>query len=254
VVIHAAARAHIMDDIAEVPLEAYREVNVRGSVKLAKQAAQAGVKRFIFISSVKVCGESTTSDIPYNERMIPAPEDAYGLSKYEAEEALKKVASETGMELVIIRPPLVYGPGVKANFLSLLKLSGTPLPIPFGMVNNRRSMVYLANLVDFITHCIDHPKAANETFLISDGEDVSLKILIGLMRNSMNKPALLVPIPVILFKLAGNLLGKRSVIDRLVGDLQVDISKARELLEWTPPYSLEFGISKTVSHFIQKDI
>lgn len=249
VVIHAAARAHVMNDELLNPLAEYREVNVEGSVNLAKQAVSQGVQRFIFISSVKVSGESTTYSVPYNERMTPAPEDGYGLSKYEAEEALKKIASETGMELVIIRPPLVYGPGVKANFLSLLKLSKTPLPIPFGMVNNNRSMVYLENLVDFIIRCIEHPQAANQTFLISDGRDMSLSNLIRVIRRAMIRPAWLLPVPVWLFKLVGKLTGKTAVVDRLVGDLQVDSSKAQRLLEWTPPYTVEEGIKATVTDF-----
>lgn len=253
IVVHAAARTHVMNEYVSDPLSIYREVNVEGSVNLAKQAISQGVKRFIFISSIKVNGESTTANIPFTEEKTPAPEDAYGLSKYEAEEALKEATLGTDMELVIIRPPLVYGPGVKANFLSLLKLAKTPLPIPFGMVNNHRSMVYLANLVDFIIHCVDHPKAANQTFLISDMQDVSLKTLIRLMRGAMNKPALLIPIPVILFKVAGRLVGKTSLIDRLVGDLQVDISKAKGMLEWAPPYTVEQGIQATVDDFLSRN-
>ena len=256
-VIHCAARAHIMKDELADPLTEYRKVNVAGSENLAHQAAAAGVKRFIFISSVKVSGESTSGKFAYNELMEAAPEDAYGQSKYEAEVALRQVAAKTGMELVIIRPPLVYGPGVKANFLSLLKISKLPVPLPFALVNNHRSMVYLENLADFIIRCIDHPEAANQTFFISDGQDLSLSNLIRTIRKAMNKSTWLLPIPVSLFKLVGRFTGKMAVIDRLVGDLQVDSAKAKQLLDWLPPYTVEQGIKTTVDDFLKssnKDI
>jgi UDP-glucose 4-epimerase len=249
VVVHCAARVHIMDAAASEHFEQFKAVNTFGAFNLAKQAAQSGVKRFVFISSVKVSGESTTDKLPYSELMKPVPEDPYGQSKYEAEEVLKQVAADTGMEVVIIRPPLVYGAGVKANFLSLLKLSSLSIPLPFGAVNNKRSMVYVENLVDFIIRCIDHPNAANQTFLVSDGEDLSLKSLITYIRKAMGKTPLLLPVSVGLFKLAGKLTGKSGVVDRLVGDLQVDSSKARELLDWIPPYSVEQGIAATVLDF-----
>lgn len=228
-------------------------VNVGYSVRLAKAASEAGVQRFIFISSVKVSGESSTGMKPFDEDMPPAPEDLYGHSKYEAEKALQKVAAETGIELVIIRPPLVYGPGVKANFNSLLKLCSKSAPLPFGLVNNQRSMVYLGNLVDFITRCIDHPNAANQTFLISDGQDTSLNNLIKIIRRAMNKSVWLVPVPVSLFKLVGRLTGKMGVVDRLVGDLQVDSRKAQRLLDWKPPFSITDGIKETVADFNNKE-
>ncbi|WP_420590294.1 UDP-glucose 4-epimerase family protein [Bacterioplanoides sp.] len=247
VVIHAAARAHIMEEEVADPLTEYRKINVAGSENLARQAAVAGVKRFIFISSVKVSGESTSGKNAYNESMAAAPEDAYGQSKYEAEEALKRIAAETGIELVIIRPPLVYGPGVKANFLSLFKLCKLSVPLPFALVNNQRSMVYLENLVDFIIQCVDHPNAANQTFFISDGKDLSLSYLIRTIRKAINKPALLFPVPVWLFKLAGRLIGKTAVMDRLVGNLQVDSTKAQQLLAWRPPCTIEEGIKATVA-------
>lgn len=249
VVIHAAARAHIMKDESSDPLAEYREVNVAGSANLARQAVSAGVKRFIFISSIKVCGENSTGKPAYKELMEASPEDAYGQSKYEAEEVLKQIAAETGMELVIIRPPLIYGVGVKANFLSLLKLTRLPVPLPFGLIHNQRSMVYLENLVDFILQCIDHPSAAGQTFLISDGQDLSLNELVRMIRRAMNKPAWVVPVPVSLFKFAGKLIGKMAIIDRLIGDLRVDSSKARQLLGWNPPYSVEQGLKETVADF-----
>lgn len=253
VVVHAAARAHIMHDEVVNPLEEYRKVNVEGTLNLAKQAAAAGVKRFVYISSIKVNGESTTGLSASTEVDSTRPEDPYGVSKYEAEVGLRLLAKETGLEVVIIRPPLVYGPGVKANFLSLLKLSATGLPLPFGSVNNKRSMVYVGNLVDLIVRCINHPSAANETFLVSDGDDVSLRSLLTMMRSAMGRSARLVPVPVGLFKLAGALTGRRGVVDRLVGDLQVDSTKARKLLEWEPPFTVIQGIEVTVADFMSKD-
>lgn len=251
VVIHCAARAHIMNEEVVDPLAEYRRVNVDGTLNLAQQAADSGVQRFIYISSIKVNGESTSGSVPFTEKDTAEPLDPYGVSKYEAEEGLKKIATETGMEVVIIRPPLVYGAGVKANFLNLLKLSNTGLPLPFGLVNNKRSMVYVENLVDFILKCVEHPAAENQTFLISDNHDLSLSGLLKLIRNSMNKPIRLIPVPVLLFKLAGFIFRKQDVVDRLVGDLQVDSSKAMSLLGWKPPYTVEQGIQATVGSFLE---
>lgn len=253
VVVHAAARAHIMRDEVANPLMEYRKVNVEGTLNLAKQAVAAGVKRFVYISSVKVNGESTTKLPAFTESDSAKPEDPYGVSKHEAEEGLRLLAQETGLEVVIIRPPLVYGPGVKANFLSLLKLSATEVPLPFVSVNNHRSMVYVGNLVSFIIRCIQHPAAANQTFLVSDGEDVSLRKLVTYIRLCLGRSPRLLPVPVGLFKLAGALTGRRGVVDRLVGDLQVDSTKARKLLEWEPPFTVSQGIEATVADFMSKD-
>ena len=253
VVVHAAARAHIMRDEVADPLAEYRKVNVEGTLNLAKQAVAAGVKRFVYISSIKVNGESTTGLSAFTEADSAKPEDPYGVSKHEAEEGLRLLAQETGLEVVIIRPPLVYGPGVKANFLSLVKLSTTGVPLPFGAVNNHRSMVYVGNLVSFIIRCIQHPAAANQTFLVSDGEDVSLRNLVTYIRLCLGRSPRLLPVPVGLFKLAGALTGKRGVVDRLVGDLQVDSSKARTLLEWVPPFTVSQGIAATVADFMSKE-
>lgn len=252
VVVHLAARAHIMKDEVSDPLAEYRKVNVNGTFNLARQAAAAGVKRFIYLSSIKVNGESTSGRSVFSDTDTPAPVDPYGLSKNEAEDGLRQLSKETGMEVVIIRPPLVYGPGVKANFLNLLKLSSTGVPLPFGLVNNRRSMVYVGNLVDFIIRCIDQPNAANETFLVSDGEDLSLRLLIGRIRSTLGRSALLLPVPLFVFQLAAALTGKRAVVDRLIGDLQVDSSKARHLLNWTPPYTVKQGIAATVADYIKR--
>ena len=251
VVVHAAARAHIMRDEVSDPLAEYRKVNVEGTLNLAKQAVAAGVKRFVFISSVNVHGISSLE--PYIENDELAARDPFSVSKNEAEEGLRLLAQETGLEVVIIRPPLVYGPGVKANFLSLIKLSATKLPLPFGAVNNHRSMVYVGNLVSFIIHCLQHPAAANQTFLVSDGEDVSLRNLVTYIRLCLGRSPRLLPVPVGLFKLVGALTGKRGVVDRLVGDLQVDSTKARTLLEWVPPFTVSQGIEATVADFINKD-
>ena len=253
VVVHAAARAHIMRDEVADPLAEYRKVNVDGTLNLAKQAVAAGVKRFIYISSIKVNGESTTGLPAFTEADAAKPEDPYGASKHEAEEGLRLLAQETGLEVVIIRPPLVYGPGVKANFLSLAKLSSTGLPLPFGVVNNHRSMVYVGNLVDFIIHCIQHAAAANQIFLVSDGEDISLRSLVTYIRLGLRRSPRLMPVPIWLFKLVGTFTGRRDVVERLVGDLQVDSSKARTLLGWVPPYTAKQGIAATVADFMNKD-
>ena len=249
-VIHCAARAHIMSDSALDPLTEYRKVNSLATLNLAQQAADCGVQRFIFLSSVKVNGESTSRGLPFVEDALTTIDDPYGISKKEAEVGLRSIAAKSGMEVVIIRPPLVYGLGVKANFYSLLKLADSGLPLPFGAIDNQRSMVYIENLLDFIVCCMDHPAAANETFLISDGEDVSLSSLLKLMRKSLGKPERLVPFPVFLLTLSAKLLGKTSMVDRLVGNLQLNISKAKTLMGWQPPFSVAQGVDATVKAYL----
>lgn len=249
VVIHAAARAHIMQDEIADPLAEYRKVNVEGTLNLARRALAAGVKRFIYISSIGVHGINSVK--PFTEKDVTHSHDAYTQSKLESEEALKNLCSGSDMELVIIRPPLVYGGKAPGNFQSLARLSLKKIPLPFGCVNNKRSMIYVGNLVSFIIKCIDAPEAANQTFLVSDAEDVSLRQLIGHIRKANNQPAWLLPVPVFLFKLAGKLTGKSAVVDRLIGDLQVDSSKARQLLNWQPPYSLEQGVAITVQELLK---
>ena len=251
VVVHAAARAHIMRDEVTDPLSEYRKVNVEATLRLAKQALEAGVKRFIFISSVGVHGLNSTQ--PFQEVDQPLPHDPYTVSKLEAEQGLTKLVENTSMELVIIRPPLIYGGAAPGNFLSLIKFSAKPIPLPFGLVQNKRSMVYVENLVDFILRCIEHPAAANQTFLVSDGEDLSLKKLITYIRQVLGRPAWLVPVPLSLFKIAGKLTGKSGVVDRLIGDLQVDSSKAQSLLGWKPPFTVQQGIEQTVLDFKNKE-
>lgn len=244
VVIHSAARAHIMKDEVADPLAEYRRVNVDGTLNLARQAAVAGVKRFIFISSIKVNGEGTPLGSPYKASDAPSPEDAYGQSKLEAEQGLVQVASETGMDVVIIRPPLVYGPGVKGNFASMIKLIEKGLPLPLGAIHNKRSLVSIDNLVYLIIRCIDHPAAANQVFLAGDGEDLSTTELLRGVARAMGKPARLIPLSTGLLQLGARLLGRKAMAQRLLGSLQVDISKTCELLSWKPPYTVEEGLRR----------
>ena len=245
VIIHLAARVHVMKDKASDPLTEFRKINVEGTLNLARQAVQAGVKRFIFISSIKVNGESTLSDRPFNANDLPAPVDAYGISKREAEDALRLLGAETGMEIVIIRPPLVYGSGVKANFSALMRAVQKGWPLPLGAVYNQRSLVALDNLVDFIITCISHPQAANQTFLVSDGQDLSTTELVRGMAQAVGVSARLLPVPVWALRVGATLLGKGEAVQRLCGNLQVDISKARTLLGWVPPVSVADALKAT---------
>jgi UDP-glucose 4-epimerase len=245
-VIHLAARVHVMHDTEADPLTAFRAVNVEGTLNLARQAAAAGVKRFVFISSVKVNGEATLPGQPFTADDIPAPLDPYGASKMEAEQGLRQIAADTGMEVVIIRPPLVYGPGVKANFAALMRAVQRGWPLPLGAIHNQRSLVALDNLVDFIITCITHPKAANQTFFVSDGQDLSTTELIRGMAKAAGVSARLLPVPVWALQAGGTLLGKGDAVQRLCGNLQVDISKARTLLGWVPPVSVEEGLQRAI--------
>ncbi len=249
VIVHLAARVHVMHDHTNDPLQEFRKVNVDGTVNLAKQAALAGVKRFVFISSIKVNGESTPLGQPFQADDLPLPVDAYGLSKYEAENALKQLASETGMEVVIIRPPLVYGVGVKANFYSMMRWLDKGVPLPLGAIHNHRSLVALDNLVDLIITCIDHPAAANQIFLVSDGEDLSTSELLHHTAIALDKSAKLLPVPVWLLQMAASLLGKRAVAQRLCSSLQLDITKTRQLLNWTPLVSVDDALHKTAQYY-----
>jgi len=254
VVVHTAARAHIMRDTAGDPLSQYRKVNVEGTLNLARQAAAAGVKRFIFISSIKVNGESTLPGKPFTTDDQAAPEDPYGVSKWEAEVGLHQLANETGLEVVIIRAPLVYGPGVKANFLRMMRWINRGLPLPLGSIDNKRSLVALGNLVDLMITCIDHPAAANQTFLAGDGQDVSTTELLHGIGKALDKPARLLPCPVSLLSVISALLGKKEMLRRLTDSLQVDISSARLLLGWEPPLSMEEGLHKVAQDFKQQSI
>ena len=250
VVAHLAARVHIMQDVAADPLAEFRRVNAYGTLNLARQAASAGVRRFVFVSSVKVNGESTLLGHPFSADDEPDPQDPYGNSKHEAEVGLRKLALSTGMEVVIIRPPLVYGPGVKANFASMMAWLLRGIPLPLGAVHNKRSFVALDNLVDLIVTCLEHPAAANQTVLVSDGEDLSTTELLQRIGCALGKPARLVPVPVGVMVVAANLLGKGDVAQRLFGSLQVDSSKARDLLGWTPVVSVDEALRKTAEAFM----
>ena len=244
VVIHLAARVHVMNEKAADALSAYRKVNVLGTLNLAKQAVLAGVKRFIFISSIKVNGEATALGHAYNEEQLPRPVDAYGLSKYEAELALQQLAQETGLELVIIRPVLIYGPGVKANFKAMMRCLDLSLPLPLGAIHNQRSLLALDNLIDLIRLCIVHPAAAQQTFLASDGVDLSTPELLVAMAAALGKPAHLIKLPERLLMMGAQLVGKQAMAQRLCGSLQVDSSKARKLLGWQPPVSVQEALHK----------
>jgi nucleoside-diphosphate-sugar epimerase len=233
-----------MRDETENPLAEYRRVNVDGTLNLARQAAESGVSRFVFVSSIKANGEQTGKGMRFTADQQPAPDDAYRISKLEAEQALQGVAEETGMEVVVIRPPLVYGPGVKGNFATMIKLVAKGLPLPLGAVHNKRSLVALDNLVDLIITCIDHPGAANQVFLAGDGTDLSTTELLRGIGNAMGKPARLIPVPPGLLMFGAGLLGKKDVAQRVLGSLQVDISKARNLLGWEPPLSVEEGLRR----------
>ena len=248
-VIHCAGRAHIMNDLYADPLPEFRRVNVGGTINLARQAQAAGVRRFIYLSSVKVNGEQTLKGQPFSETDQPKPQDPYAVSKYEAELALFDLARQTGLEVVVIRPVLVYGNGVKANFFTLLRMVRLGMPLPFGSINNQRSFLFLDNLNSLIMRCIDHPKAANEIFLASDGQDLSIAELLRGCGKAMGVGVFLLPIPESWCTLSAAMLGQGKAIRRLCGSLQVDISKAKQLLDWEPPVSLQAGLLKTVKDF-----
>lgn len=252
VLVHCAARVHVMSDASEDPLTEYRRVNVEGTLRLAEQAAREGIKRFIFISSIKVNGEGTRLSAPYTADDVAAPCDPYGVSKMEAEQQLRLLAERTLMEVVIIRPVLVYGPGVKANFLSMMRWLNKGVFLPFGAIHNQRSLVALDNLVDLIVTCLDHPSAANQTFLVSDGDDMSTTDLLTRMGIALGKPARLIPVPAILLQLAAAMLGRKAIGQRLCGSLQVDIGKTRRMLGWTPPSTVASALRKTAESFQER--
>ena len=245
-IIHLAARSSLTHDTAADSLAAFRAVNAAGTLNLARQAAAAGAKRFVFISSAKVNGERTQTGQAFIEADQPKPQDAYAQSKHEAELGLREIAADTGMELVIIRPPLVYGPGVKGNFAALMRAVQRGWPLPLGAVQNQRSLVALDNLVDFIVICAAHPQAANQTFLVSDGHNLSTPELLRGLALAASVPVRLLPVPVWALQAGAALLGKGDAVQRLCGNLQVDISKARSLLGWLPPISCDEGLRRTL--------
>jgi nucleoside-diphosphate-sugar epimerase len=235
VVVHLAARVHVTREASDNPLELFRRVNVAGTDRLLRQAIAAGVRRVVYLSSVKVNGESGT----YSETDPPRPEDPYAISKYEAEQVLNAAARESGIEVVIVRPPLVYGPGARANFHALLRTVRRGVPLPLGAVRNCRSLVALDNLVDFIITCTTHPAASGQIFFVSDGEDLSTADLIRHIAKAFDRPARLIPVPEPLLYAAASLLGQRARAQKMLGSLRVDISKARRVLGWVPPYTLD---------------
>jgi len=256
VIIHTAARVHIMNDIAKDSLAMYRKVNFEGTMALANQAIIAGVKRFIFISSIKVNGEETSIDKPFKPDNISQPVDPYGISKAETEQALLELAEINDFEVVIIRPVLVYGPGVKANFLNMMSWLNRGIPLPFGSVKNKRSFLALENLVSFIVHCVNYkktPKAANQVFLVSDGEDISTTELLKKTAKALGKRAWLFPVPVYLMKMAAKIVGKVDMANRLFGSLQVDSSKTSELLGWYPVITMDEQLKKTADAFLEAE-
>lgn len=246
-VVHLASRVHEMNESGSDTDALYRETNTFGTLRLAQQAADAGVKRFVFLSSVKVNGEEREE--AYSEGDRPAPIGPYATSKRDAEIGLQEIADRSGMEVVVIRPPLVYGPGVKANFLSMMRWLHRGVPLPFGAISNRRSLVSIGNLVDFISTCIDHPAAANQTFLVSDGEDLSTTDLLVRLAAALEVKARLVDVPVPMLRMGAMMLGRGEVLRRLCGSLCVDASKANRLLGWSAPQSVDDGLKATADHF-----
>jgi UDP-glucose 4-epimerase len=251
-VVHLAARVHVMNDPAADPLAAFRAANVDATLNLARQAAASGARRFVFLSSIKANGESTAPGKPFTASDVPHPEDPYGRSKLEAEEALRRLGRDTGMEIVVIRPPLVYGPGVRANFASMMKWTEGGIPLPFGAVSNKRSLVFVGNLVDFILLCVEHPDAAGHVFLVSDGEDLSIAELLRRLSRAMGRKARLLPVPVGLLRTGAAILGRRAAAQRLLGSLQVDIRETEELTGWRPPFSVDEGLTQTAEAFLRK--
>ena len=248
-IVHTAARAHVLHDCAVDPLAEFRRVNVAGALRLAEQAAEVGVRRFVFVSSIGVNGVQSPPGEVFSPADQPNPHNSYTLSKWEAEQGLLRVADETGMEVVIIRPPLVYGPNAPGNFGSLMRWLNRGIPLPLGAIHNKRSLVALDNLVDLIITCLTHPAAANQTFLVSDGEDLSTTELLRRMGAALGKPARLIPVPVSVLKLGAALVGKPELAQRLCGSLQIDMSKTRELLGWTPPFSVDEGLKKAAKGY-----
>jgi len=250
VVVHTAARVHVMRDSVVDPLAEFRRVNVAGSLNLARQAIAADVKRFVYLSSIKVNGEGTLPGKQYTADDKPQPQDPYGISKAEAEQELRSLIEASPMELVIIRPPIVYGPGVKANFLSMMCWLWRGIPMPFSLTRNKRSFVALDNLVDLIVTCVESPAAANQTFLVSDGDDLSTSELLHAMGEALGKPACLFPVPIWLLTSLARAIGKPAIAQRLFESLQVDISKTRTTLDWTPPVRVNAALKKTADSFI----
>jgi nucleoside-diphosphate-sugar epimerase len=251
-VIHLAARVHIMEDRAGDPLGEFRRVNTEWTSRLARAAARQGVRRFVYLSSIKVNGEERAA--PFTEQDAPNPQDPYGISKWEAEQALAAVSSETGLEMVVVRSPLVYGPGVGGNFLQLLTVLRRGVPLPLALVENRRSLVYLGNLVDALACCAQDVRAAGQTYLLSDGEDLSTPDLIRRLGRAMGVSVRLWPLPLPLLRWMAQIVGKKAMIDRLTGNLRIDAAKLRQELRWSPPWPVNRGIEETVAWFMKRQM
>lgn len=250
-VVHCAARVHVMQEQALDPLAEFRRANVEGTLCLARQAIEAGVRRFVFVSSIKVSGEQTRPGDAFHADDTPLACDPYGISKLEAEEGLLALASVSGLEVVIVRPPLIYGPGVKANFLSMMRWLNKGIPLPLGAISNRRSLVALDNLVDLLVLCLTHPGAAGERFLVSDGEDMSTSELLRGLGHALGRPARLLPVPQGWIEGAARLIGREDLSQRICGSLQVNIDKTRERLNWTPPVAVNQALVRTATHFLE---
>ena len=248
VVIHLAARVHIMKDNAQDPLTEFRQMNVVATERLARSAALSGVKRFVYVSSIKVNGEETIGGQSFSELNSPNPQDPYGVSKWEAEQALQRIAAETGLEVVIIRPPLVYGPGVKGNFAQLLRIVSMGIPLPLANINNLRDFIYVENLVDAVITCAVHPDAPGNTYLVSDGESISTPNLLRNMTQLHGLSSRLLPFPIWMLKLAAKCVGRSAQLERLIGSLQLDTTKIRQHLRWVPPHTLNEGLQNTVQN------
>jgi UDP-glucose 4-epimerase len=242
----------MMDDQAREPVAKYRRINVESTLNLARQAVASGVRRFVFLSSIKVNGDSTPIDRPFTSEDLPMPNGAYAVSKHEAEEGLRQIEKETGLEVIVVRPVLVYGPGVRANFLTMMRWVDRGIPLPFGAIRNARSLVALDNLVDLIDTCLQHPAASGRTFLVSDGEDLSTPELLRRTASAMGRPTRLMPVPEFVLRSAATLAGKPGVGERLCGSLRVDIRTTQCILGWTPPVPVDEALVKTARYFLDK--
>lgn len=251
VLVHMAARVHVMHEQASDPLAAFRRINAYATIRLAEAAAAAGVKRFVFVSSIKVNGEETLPGQRFAAEDEPLPVDPYGISKFEAEQGLHQVCERTGMEWVVVRPPLVYGPGVKANFQRLMQVLKKGLPLPVGALHNPRSLVALDNLVDLLVTCLDHPQAANQAFMVSDGDDLSVRVLAERLACLLGSRSWLLPVPAGWLRGGLELIGRAGVAQRLCGELRVDMDKTCSLLGWKPPLTVDEGLARTVAHYLE---
>ncbi len=254
VIVHLASRAHVTHETAPLSEARFRCTNVDATLNLARQAARAGVKRFVFVSSIKVNGELTSPERPFTSADRPNPQNPYAQSKLDAELGLFAISRDTGLEVTVIRPPLVYGPGVKANFGTMMEWIDRGIPLPLGAVNNKRSFVYVGNLVDLIIVAARHPGAAGEVFVVSDGEDMSTTELFRRLAQALGRQCWVMPVPAPMLKVAATMLGRRDVADRLIDSLQVDCSKTREMLGWTPRISVDDGLQQTARSFQQAEL